>query len=173
MKINRVWAMPNKWTFKIEPIADLIKRYVRNGKGWIDPFAGFNSPAEFTNDLNPESPAKYHLEATEFIKQLKGKYEGAIFDPPYSMRQAKESYEQYGFKQWQSICGNGAIYVPIRKRISELLKIGGLSISFGWNSNGLGKKRKFEIIEILLVAHGRGHNDTICTVEKKIQGKLF
>ena len=51
MKMNRVWAMPNKWTFKIPPIAELLARYVGDGKGWIDPFAGMYSPAEFTNDL--------------------------------------------------------------------------------------------------------------------------
>ena len=50
MKINRVWAMPNKWTFKIKPIEDLLFRYNVNS-GWVDPFAGMNSPAEFTNDI--------------------------------------------------------------------------------------------------------------------------
>jgi len=39
-------------------------------------------------------------------------------------------------------------------------------ISFGWNSGGIGKTNGFEILEILLVAHG-AHNDTICTVERK------
>ena len=42
-------------------------------------------------------------------------------------------------------------------------------ISCGWNSCGFGKKLGFEIVEILLVCHGRTHNDTIVTVEKKIQ----
>ena len=49
------------------------------------------------------------------------------------------------------------------------IKIGGYAISFGWNSNGFGKKYGFEKIEILLVAHGMCHNDTIVTVERKIQ----
>ena len=56
--------------------------------------------------------------------------------------------------------------------ISRILRPGGISISFGWNSSGIGKKRGFEIIEILLVAHGGMHNDTICTVERKTQ-QLF
>jgi len=41
-------------------------------------------------------------------------------------------------------------------------------LSFGWNSAGMGEKRGFEIIEILLCAHGGGHNDTICVAEKRI-----
>lgn len=32
----------------------------------------------------------------------------------------------------------------------------------------MGLKRGFEIVEILLVAHGSNHNDTIVTVEKKV-----
>lgn len=43
-----------------------------------------------------------------------------------------------------------------------------IEISFGWNSGGIGKQYDFEIIEIMLVAHGGAHNDTIVTVERKI-----
>lgn len=51
--------------------------------------------------------------------------------------------------------------------------MGGYAITFAWNSNGIGKKYGFELQEILLVAHGSQHNDTIVTVEKKIQNSLF
>lgn len=78
MRFNRVWAMPSKWTFTIQPIRELIYKYVGDGKGWIDPFAGENSPAEITNDLNPNRPAKYHMKADEFIKQLGGGYSGVF-----------------------------------------------------------------------------------------------
>ena len=75
--------MPSHHTFKIKPIAELVNRYVGDGIGWIDPFAGENSPAEFTNDMNPEKPAKFHLHAKEFAAQLGGIYKGVLFDPPY------------------------------------------------------------------------------------------
>ena len=39
MKIKREWAMPNSKTFKIKPIKELIKRYVKNSDLVIDPFA--------------------------------------------------------------------------------------------------------------------------------------
>ena len=51
--------------------------------------------------------------------------------------------------------------------ISRILKIGGICMCFGWNSSGVGNRRGFDILEILLVAHGGSHNDTIVTVEKK------
>ena len=59
----------------------------------------------------------------------------------------------------------------IKDEIARKIRNGGLCISFGWNSSGLGKNRGFEIIEIMLIAHGGGHNDTICTVERKWQKK--
>ena len=36
MDIERVWAMPNKRTFQIKPIAQLIKEEI--GDEYIDPF---------------------------------------------------------------------------------------------------------------------------------------
>ena len=52
-------------------------------------------------------------------------------------------------------------------QIAREIKVGGKVISFGWNSGGLGKNRRFKIHKILLVAHGGLHNDTICVVERK------
>ena len=166
--INRVWAMPNKWTFQIKPIAELVARYVGDGKGWIDPFAGMTSPAEITNDLNPDNPAQYHMDALDFVKQLKGKYKGILFDPPYSLRQVKEIYESVG----KPVTGLELNFGDFRDAIQSLIVQGGLAISFGWNSIGIGKTHGFEIIEILLVCHGRAHNDTIVTVERKIASSM-
>jgi hypothetical protein len=56
----------------------------------------------------------------------------------------------------------------MKNEIARIVKPGGTVLSFGWNSNGVGKNRGFEIIEILLVAHGGQHNDTICIAEKKL-----
>ena len=162
--------MPNKWTFQIPPIADLLAKYVGDGKGWIDPFAGMTSPAEFTNDLNPNTPTKYHLDALEFLNQLNGyKYAGVLFDPPYSLRQIKELYDSIG----KPVNGLELNFGDLREAIKDKIQLDGLAISFGWNSIGMGKTHGFEIIEILLVCHGRAHNDTIVTVERKIQGSLI
>jgi len=170
MKITRIWAMPNKWTFKIKPIAELLQKY-NVGKGWIDPFAGMYSPAEIRNDLNPESNAEYHLEALEFIKTLKGKFKGCVFDPPYSLTQVSRSYKNMG-KEYHNANDRTGAFTKVRDIIPSLLNFGGIVIYFGWNSNAMGKKRGFKIIEILLVAHGGNRNDTIVTVEQK-QKTLF
>lgn len=174
MIMNREWAMPSKDTFTIKPINELLKKYVGynslfgklNGL-WIDPFAGENSPAQETNDHNPKKPTKYHLEAEEFVNLFEDDYfDGALFDPPYSYRQVSEHYKVIGKKATQ-LDTSTRFYNKVLNPLANKIKIGGICISFGWNSNGMGLNRGFEIIEILLVAHGGHHNDTIVTVEKK------
>ena len=171
MLIRRVWAMANKWTFRIPPIAELLSRYVGDGKGWIDPFAGENSPAEITNDLNSQCPTMFHMEALDFINQLKGLYRGVLFDPPYSYQQMKECYANIGKGQITARHATN-FYGDLRHAISDKIMSGGIAISFGWNSIGMGKTHGFEIIEVLLVCHGRAHNDTIVTVDRKIVTKF-
>lgn len=166
MKINRVWAMPNKNTFSIEPIGKLIGKYVGNGKGWIDPFARDSNIAMITNDINPNTTALFHLHALDFIQQLPGNsYDGVLFDPPYSLRQVKECYDGIGIDM--SFDDSKMFPTNVKNLIAHKIKPNGIVICCGWDSVGFGKKRGFELIEILLVCHGGRHNDTIVTVERK------
>jgi hypothetical protein len=170
IKLSRVVAGSRKETFKIKPIAELLKRYVGDGKGWIDPFAGDNSPAEFTNDHNPAKKAKYHMEAETFCKLLfpaTAGFNGALYDPPYSYRQVSEHYKVQGKKATRFDTSN-RFYNRVMNPLCEKIRQGGYAISFGWNSNGFGARRGFEIIEIMLVAHGQHKHDTIVTVEEKV-----
>lgn len=159
--------MPNKHTFKMNPIRDILNKYVGNGIGWIDPFAGENSPAEFTNDLNPCKPTKYHLYAHEFSELMQGKFKGVIFDPPYSLRQIKECYDEIG-ALYTDNWTNDASFGKVKDILAGKIENGGYAISFGWSSMGFGINRGFQMIEILLVPHGGHHYDTIVTVERKI-----
>ncbi len=56
-----------------------------------------------------------------------------------------------------------------KEQITRIIKPNGVVITCGWNSGGIGKKHGFEIVKILLVAHGGWHNDTIITVERKVR----
>lgn len=159
--------MPSKWTFQIKPIAELLSKY-GVGKGWIDPFCGHHSPAEFRNDLNPDNDhAQYHLEALEFLELKNWTISGALFDPPYSLTQVSRSYNDIGlkFKSKENPTGG---FPKVRSMLAELLSPGQHCISFGWNTAGLGKKNGMEIVEILIVPHGGNRNDTLCTVERKL-----
>ena len=55
-----------------------------------------------------------------------------------------------------------------KKEIARVLKKGGIVLSFGWNTVGIGKTRGFELQEVLMVCHGSMHNDTLCLKEVKL-----
>ena len=71
MEINRAWAMPNKNTFSIKPINELIQRY-RNDPSAIsiDPFANTNRLARFCNDLDPQYETDFCMDALDFLKLI-------------------------------------------------------------------------------------------------------
>jgi len=143
MNIERTWAMPNKRTFTIKPIKNLIAVEFNGEGNYIDPF-----------------PFEYKKDATDYLNEsVVHKY--GVFDPPYSPRQLKESYKGLGeydtkhstWRKWKDLMAS---------------KVSDKCITFGWNTSGMGITRGFNITKILLVCHGGGHNDTICTVERKI-----
>jgi hypothetical protein len=171
-RITRVWEMPNSRTFEIKAIKKLIQKYQIPECFSIDPFANKSRLARFTNDLDPECKADYCLEAVEFLRQFDNDVADLVlFDPPYTPRQLSECYKSLGrsvnFETTQS-----SFWRKVKSQIARTVKHGGFVITCGWNSNGIGKKYGFQIVEILLVAHGAGHNDTIVTVEKKVQSSL-
>lgn len=164
--IERIWAMPNKNTFEIKPIHDLIIDEITDGI-WIDPFANRNKLASITNDLSTEFDTDYHLDALDFLKMFDtDSVDGVLYDPPYSPRQVSECYNNVGYNvTWDTT--KASFWGNHKREISRIVKIGGKVITFGWNSGGIGYKYGFEIQKVLLVPHGGWHNDTICTVEIK------
>lgn len=166
ISIERVWAMPNKNTFDIKPIHDLITEEITEGL-WIDPFANRNKLATITNDLSMEFDTDYHMDALDFMKMFdSGSVDGVLYDPPYSPRQVSECYNNVGYNvTWDTT--KASFWGNHKREISRIVKLGGKVITFGWNSGGIGYKYGFEIERILLVPHGGWHNDTICTVEIK------
>lgn len=172
MIIERKRAMPNKNTFDIKPIYDLIKEEIDDGM-WIDPFANKNKIAKITNDLNKSFDTDYHLDALDFLKLFcSNSVDCILYDPPYSPRQIKECYESVGL-QTTNKDTMSSFWSNHKKEISRIVKIGGKVITFGWNSSGIGNKYGFEIKRILLVPHGGWHNDTICTVEIKTRDVII
>ncbi len=171
MLFSRAWAMPNKDTFSVKPIGDFVKKYLKESKISVDPFARNRDWFTFSNDLNPETSAQYHLDAEAFLIMLyeKGvKCDLFIMDAPYSPRQISECYKGIGKKVSMEDTQSSLLYKRVRDAAMKILLPEAKVLSFGWNSVGMGKKRGFEIEEILLVAHGGAHNDTICLAEKRI-----
>jgi len=168
MEINRHWAMPNSNTFKIDPVKLLICKYFKREYESVDPFANNTDLAKITNDLNPAMKTNYHMDAVDFLKMFSdNSIDFVFYDPPYSLRQVSECYKNIGINVTMETTQSSWRSKHIDE-ISRIIKLGGICMSFGWNSSGVGNRRGFNIEEILLVSHGGSHNDTIVTVEKKV-----
>ena len=155
--------MPSIWTFTMAPVKKLFIKY-SVGPGYVDPFSGENSPAEFTNDIEGRGN-KSKLDGLEFLKTFAEKSVcGALFDPPYSVEQCLRRYTP----KHNGTAGRAEYWARCKDEISRIVKPGGVVISFCWDSTGIGKGRKFEIVEIMLLCHGACHNDTIITIERAL-----
>lgn len=171
MKFSRTWAMPSPDTFSVPPIGEFVKSYLRASRISIDPFARNGRWTTHTNDLNPDTEAEHHMDAEAFLLMLGAqgvKADLIIFDPPYSPRQISECYKSIGMEVGMKETQSAMLYQRVRNAIIPVMADGGIVLSFGWNTVGMGKKRGFEIIEIQLCCHGGAHNDTICMAEEKL-----
>lgn len=135
---------------------------------WCDPFSGRYSPAQITNDLDQTTNAQFHKDALEFLKeQGTQSYDGVLFDPPYSFRQASECYKKNGRDRLTATVTSKKYWSEVKNEPARIIKPGGKIVCFGWNTMGLGKNRGFEMTRVLIVPHGGGMNDTLVTVEKR------
>lgn len=167
MKFSRTWAMPNHETFSIPPIGKFVKRYLAQSKVSIDPFCGNKKWATYNNDLNPSKDSD-GIDAERFCRITPNdSIDLALFDPPYSPRQISECYKSIGMEVGMKETQSALLYKRVRDALESLMIQGGIVLSFGWNTVGMGKKRGYEIIEIMLCCHGGAHNDTICLAEQK------
>lgn len=169
MRFAREWSMPSGDTFSMKPVAAFLGRWIEPHHVVVDPFARDSKWGTITNDLSPDASSKFHMDAEDFCRKMFGdgvRADVVLFDPPYSPRQISELYHSIGKEVGMKGTQNAALYKRVRDAAHELLKPSGVVLSFGWNSNGMGKGRGYEIEEILMVAHGGGHNDTICLAER-------
>ena len=148
----------------------LYRWTVQNCKGnTLNLFAGKTKLIginEIRVDLNKEMPADYHMDAYDFVimaRQEGWKYDTVLLDPPYNLRKSREKYL--------------GIYTSILRKIKtelpSIINIGGYVISYGYDTTGMGKQRGFELIHICIVNHSGDHNDTLCTIERKIQTEIL
>lgn len=162
---SRKFSMPNPYTFEMKPIAELIKKYIKQNDIIVDPFAGKSNIANYSNDL--AESGEHSIQWLEKLVDKNIQADVVLLDPPYSPRQISEVYKSVGLKASATDTQNARLYAECRRLLDKLLKPHGLALSFGWSSNGFGKKYNYDLLEIMLVHHGGAHNDTICIVERK------
>ena len=159
--------MPSADTFSVPPMGDFVRRYMRGSEVSVDPFARNKRWATFTNDINPNTEAEFHLEARVFLAEMVNrgvKADLIIFDPPYSPRQVSEVYSEIGLTATMKDTQTANMKKECRQLMRKLSQPGTIVLSFGWNTVGMGPG--WETIETMLVCHGGDHNDTICLAER-------
>ena len=152
----------------------------------IDPFAreSFTRtlPNCITNDLNTEFNTDYNLEFKEFVYALQGRFiscddekpiDLVLFDPPYSLRQLKDSYSGIGkhLDLWQT----QNMWKEGKDILASMMRPGSYAISLGWTTSGFGKNRGFEKREVHVFEQAAREDrySLLLTVEQKVQHTLY
>ena len=115
------------------------------------------------NDANPDRPADYHMDANDLGDVFDNNtFDAIIHDPPWSARQAEESYE--GFQA-------GEVGATMQM-YDQLLKPGGVVIGLGFTTTLMPKRLGYERQEMAIFETiGRG-DDYLGAVDKKMNTTL-
>lgn len=149
---------PKKWTFEQPRLKEWTEMQCQ-GRA-LNLFAGkvLLSVNEYRVDLSDEFVPDIVMDAYEFVSTTDLKFDTVILDPPYNLRKSREKYEGRYI---------GSL-TKVKNALPRIINPHGRVISFGYDSVGMAKCRRFKKIAICLVCHNGDHNDTICLVEQKI-----
>ena len=168
---RRVWASADRYTFRIPPVAELLARYVGDGVGWADPFAGRSELGEYRNDMDVAMPQPSHLDAWDFVRGLPDGLAGCLFDPPYSREQISRHYRAIA-REPSALDTSNRFLARVQDVVAGKLRPGGHAISLGWYGIGLGAGRGCREVEVLVLVHGPGQYATHVVVEEKVNHRL-
>jgi len=165
MRFNVTYTIPSRYMFTDGRVMKILKQEMTNSV-WLDPMAGYNSPAQVCNDLDPNTPAQYHEDALLFLKRQPDEYyDGVIFDPPYTPKQSREYYaERIPPKSFYKYL------IDCKREIARIIKPGGKYIQFWYTVMGLWGYKTTRVVLICQLAPGRP--DIICVVQRKVQTRL-
>lgn len=178
--VYRMWSMycSGGRTFSVPAIRTILEKTLAVVKGSnplpviVDPFSRNSDLATVDNDLNPETTARYHMDALDFLRMIlrgdcveipEGGVDLVLLDPPYSDVQNSICYQNIGGTR-EGYTINSDLYAECMEIITQILRPGGIVISFGWSSLG---GRGLQRLETVLVCHGASHDDTILNIDQK------
>lgn len=117
----------------------------------------------FRNDIDPETSSECHLDVFDFLNTLPPEsVDAIIIDPPFSFNQAAKHYKNSAGK-----CLGVGWLTAVRRLAGEKIKKGGYMFCLGWDGNGAANREKFNLIEVVVCAHGQTRNATIMTIDQK------
>ena len=160
----------NKDLHKIRPIRELFDSHIAEARAKnehaviVDPFARNCTLADFSNDLDINTLANFHMDAADFLLFLYNKGIRAdviIFDPPFSAPQNKKTYKSKAKRLPDTI-------VRCKQIIPLLMKKDGVVMTSGWTANGVGTWRGFKKEKLIVINHAYNRYATNVLVERKI-----
>ena len=161
IKIEYWFDWPNKYTFYQKGVLKFISKFIPKGSKVLVPFAGkfrfgqIDGSEFIYNDINPEISAEHHIDAYKLVwLYKKGFFDCIIADPPYTIRKAIEIYKN---EKHMKIC-------RFRDSVRYLLRLGGIYIELGYNSNGI---YGFEKLALGICNVGIKRHDILIIVQKK------
>ncbi len=127
-----------------------------------DPFARNCEWAQpWTNDINIDTKAKWHLDAEDFLIEIKDeRFAIVLLDPPFSDRMSKDKYGTENL-----YASDSAKMLRIQKLAGNLVVPGGYLIKAGYNTNK--PHPCFDLVEVRIVAMGNCRNDVLFSVWQK------
>lgn len=178
MKFTYMQVPLNRYTFKVPRIREWVEENAEEIV--VNLFAGMTrlECEEIRVDLNPEMPATYHMDALAFVEKMFFCRENSwiekmsyceeafgakdigtfLLDPPYAYRKSMEMYK--GFV--------ASPFNRLKDAIANVIRPGGLVITFGYHSISMSKKRKFVQEHLLVMSHGGAIHDTLAVVERYV-----
>jgi hypothetical protein len=131
----------------------------------VDPFArNCEWARQWTNDIDVNTKAKFHMDALEFLKSMEKNYfDCVLFDPPFSPVQAERTYES----------GHVNVYTDPKyvkdcwKEIARITRPGGKVLKLGYNSSR--HSTVFDLDKGWIVNFGANRNDVVMTLWTKRQ----
>lgn len=163
--IERLVCSTHKWTFSVPQIRNAVESHLEGDT--LNLFAGDTRLSHddqiIRNDIDPELEADYHFDATEVGSQFeRNTFDTVILDPPFSIRNATLKYDGNWVSKWKLVADG----------VWKVVRPGGMVISLGHNSTGLGKVRGFAKEKLYIFNHKGGHHDTFCLVERQMNQSL-
>lgn len=156
---------PTPWTFQHDSIRRYVEQHLQGRV--LNLFAGKTRLRHggeiITNDIDPGIDSDYQFDATEVRAYFEPcTFDTVILDPPYNVRKAREKYDGQ----------HVGLFTRVKDQVAEIVRPGGKTLHFGYDSTGMSPSRGFEKTEICLINHKGDHNDTICVIERRTQTKL-
>lgn len=141
----------------------------------LDPFARNCEWGDITNDLNPDTKAKYHLDAKDFLQLMLDEHgtnsvKCLIFDPPFSTRQY-EKYEKEFPGELVNIYSSPGEISSIFSIAQKLIKPGGIIIKLGYNTTR--PILDYQLTYLSITNFSGNRNDVLTTIWKNPNQTLF